>query len=153
MEQREGLSLSITTKSDQVVRDIDLIRRIAEHSSITVNMSITTVRARLARRLDPRAPRPDLRLQAVRKLREAGILVGVLAMPILPGITDSEEDLDALARCARDAGAQWLAGRVLFLMPASLKQFMPFLDEKFAKLSKQYRAWYGGDENIAETYL
>src|ERR1700728_838376 len=152
MAQREGLSLSITTKSDQVVRDIDLLRRIAERSSITVNMSVTTVRARLARMLEPRAPRPDLRLQAVRKLREAGISAGVLAMPILPGITDSEEDLDALARGAKDTGAQWLAGRGLFLMPASLKQFMPFLDEKFPKLSKQYHEWYGRYENIPEAY-
>jgi DNA repair photolyase len=152
MVQREGLSLSITTKSDQVVRDIDLLRRIADRSSITVNMSITTIRVRLARMLEPRAPRPDLRLQAVSKLREAGISAGVLAMPILPGITDSEKDLDALARAARDAGAQWLAGRVLFLMPASLKQFMPFLDEKFPKLSKQYREWYGRYENIPQFY-
>ena len=87
-----------------------------------------------------------------RKLREAGISAGVLAMPILPGITDSEEDLDALARGARDAGAQWLAGRVLFLMPASLKQFMPFLDKKFPKLSQQYRAWYGRYGSVPEAY-
>src|ERR1700691_1396733 len=138
MVLREGLRLSITTKSDQVVRDIDLLQRIAERSSMTVNLSITTMRVRLARLLEPRAPRPDLRLEAIRKLREAGISAGVLAMPILPGITDGEEDLESLARGARDAGAQWLAGRVLFLMPASLKQFMPFLDKKFPRLSQQY---------------
>ncbi|MGD0403291.1 MAG: radical SAM protein [Candidatus Acidiferrales bacterium] len=152
MALREGLRLSITTKSDQVVRDIDLLRRIAERSSITVNLSITTMRVRLARLLEPRAPRPDLRLEAIRKLRAAGISAGVLAMPILPGITDSEEDLEALARGARDAGAQWLAGRVLFLMPASLKQFMPFLDKKFPKLSQQYRTWYGRYGNVPEAY-
>jgi DNA repair photolyase len=152
MAEREGLSLSVTTKSDQVVRDIELLQRIAKRSSITVNMSITTVNARLARLLEPRAPRPDLRLGAVRKLREAGISAGVLAMPIIPGITDSEKDLDALARGARDAGAQWFAGRLLYLMSASLKVFMPFLDEKFPKLSQQYRVWYGRYEKIPETY-
>jgi len=110
------------------------------------------MRVRLARMLEPRAPRPDLRLEAVRKLRDAGISAGVLAMPVLPGITDAEEDLDSLAHGARDAGAQWLAGRVLFLMPASLKQFMPFLDEKFPKLSKQYREWYGRYGSVPETY-
>src|SRR5271163_2180468 len=124
MVEREGLSVSITTKSNQVTRDIDLLQRISARSQLTINMSVTTMRTRLARLLEPRAPRPDLRLEAVRKLREAGISAGVLAMPILPGITDGEEDLEALARGARDAGAQWLAGRVLFLMPASLKQFM-----------------------------
>ena len=67
-------------------------------------------------------------------------------------VTDPEEDLDSLARGARDAGAQWLAGSVLFLMPASLKQFMPFLDKKFPKLSKQYREWYGRFRNVPEAY-
>ena len=104
MAEREGLSLSITTKSNQVVRDIELLQRISARSSLTVNLSITTLRTRLARLLEPRAPRPDLRLEAVRKLREAGIAAGVFAMPVLPGLTDREEDLDALARGARDAG-------------------------------------------------
>src|SRR5216684_2786905 len=103
MVLRKGLSVSITTKSNQVVRDLDLLLRIAEHSSIQVNLSITTLRRRLARLLEPRAPRPDLRLAAVRELRDAGISTGVLAMPVLPGLTDSEADLDALARAARVA--------------------------------------------------
>ena len=117
MAEREGLSLSITTKSNQVVRDIDVIKRISERSSITIHMTVTTLRTRLARMLEPRAPRPDLRLAALRQLREAGINAGVNAMPVLPGLTDREEDLDALARAARDAGAQWIAASVLFLMP------------------------------------
>ena len=75
-----------------------------------MNLSITTLRTRLARLLEPRAPRPDLRMNAVRELRRAGIAAGVFAMPVLPGITDRPEDLDALARAARDAGAQWFAG-------------------------------------------
>jgi DNA repair photolyase len=152
MAQREGLSLSITTKSNQVLRDIDLLREIAARSALSVNLSITTLKTRLARMLEPRAPRPDLRLEAVRKLREAGIAAGVLAMPILPGITDREEDLDALARAVSEAGAQWFAGNVLFLMPASLKQFLPFLREKFPKLVKQYGAWYGRYGNAPEEY-
>jgi DNA repair photolyase len=143
MAEREDLSVSITTKSNQVVRDIDLLRRIAERSSLTVNVTITTLRARLARMLEPRAPRPDLRLEAVRKLRDAGIAAGVFAMPVLPGLTDREADLDALARGARDAGALWFGANVLFLMPSSLKQFIPFIEEKFPQLAKQYKAWYG----------
>jgi DNA repair photolyase len=152
MAEREGLSLSITTKSNQVVRDIDLLRRISERSSITINMSITTLRVRLARLLEPRAPRPDLRLEAVRKLREAGIAAGVFAMPILPGLTDREEDLDALARGAREVGAQWFGGNVLFLMPASLKQFLPFIQQKFPKLSQRYREWYARNGYAPESY-
>jgi len=152
MAARKGLSISITTKSDQVLRDVDLLRRIAEHSGVSVNLSITTLRARLARMLEPRAPRPDLRLNAVRELRRAGISAGVLAMPVLPGITDREEDLDALARGARDAGAQWFAASVLFLMPSSQKQFLPFLDEKFPKLARRYREWFSHSTYAPEKY-
>jgi DNA repair photolyase len=152
MAEREGLSLSITTKSNQVLRDIDLLKRISQKSALSVNLSITTLKTRLARLLEPRAPRPDLRLEAVRKLREAGIAAGVLAMPILPGLTDREEDLDALARRVSETGAQWFAANVLFLMPASLRQFLPFLREKFPKLVKQYGAWYGRYGNAPEEY-
>jgi DNA repair photolyase len=93
-----------------------------------------------------------LRLEAVKMLREAGISAGVLAMPILPGLTDSEKDLDALAKAVSEAGAQWFAARVLFLMPASLRQFVPFLEQKFPKLVKQYKAWYGRYGDAPEDY-
>jgi DNA repair photolyase len=152
MAQREGLSLSITTKSNQVLRDLDLLKRITERSSIIINMSIGTLRTRLARMIEPRAPRPDLRLDAVRQLREAGIAAGVNAMPILPGLTDHAEDLDALVRAARDANAQWIAGGVLFLMPSSLKQFIPFLEQKFPRLVRQYRDWYTRHAYAPEEY-
>jgi DNA repair photolyase len=152
MAEREGLSLSITTKSDQVLRDIELLQKISAKSELSVNLSVTTLRTRLARMLEPRAPRPDLRLEAVKKLREAGIAAGVLAMPILPGLTDSEKDLDALAKAVSECGAQWFAARVLFLMPASLRQFVPFLEEKFPKLVKRYKAWYGRYGDAPEDY-
>ena len=152
MAEREGLSLSITTKSDRVVRDIELLKRISARSSLTINLSVTTVHTRLARLLEPRAPRPDLRLDAVRKLRDSGLAAGVFAMPILPGITDGEEDLDALARAASGAGAQWFAGSVLFLMPASFRQFLPFVESKFPKLAERYRDWYLRKGNAPESY-
>jgi len=152
MARRRGLSVSITTKSNQVTRDIDLLRRIAEHSSLFINITVTTLRPRLARLLEPRAPRPDLRLAAVRALHEAGLAVGVFAMPVLPGLTDREADLEAVARAAHDAGAQWFAANVLFLMPSSRKQFFPFLEEKFPKLARQYRAWYVRSGYAPETY-
>ncbi len=152
MAEREGLSLSITTKSNQVLRDIDLLQKISARSSLTVNLSITTLRRRLARLLEPRAPRPDLRLEAVKQLREAGIAAGVFAMPILPGLTDREEDLEKLAIGARDAGAQWFAGRVLFLMPSSWKAFLAFLQPKFPKLAKRYHEWYKGYGDMPKEY-
>jgi DNA repair photolyase len=152
MAEREGLSLSITTKSNQVVRDIDLLQRISKRSSITIHMTVTTLRTRLARLLEPRAPRPDLRLEAVAELRAAGINVGVNVMPVLPGLTDREDDLDALVCAARDAGAQWLAANVLFLMPSSWKPFLAFLEAKFPRLAGRYRDFYRGYGDAPEEY-
>src|SRR5713226_993326 len=152
MASREGLSISITTKSNQILRDVDLLGRIAARSALTINMTITTLRPRLARLLEPRAPRPDLRLEAVRALRCAGLAVGVFAMPVLPGLTDSEADLDALARAARDSGAQWFAANVLFLMPSAQKMFLPFLEERFPRLARQYRDWYARSGYAPEAY-
>ncbi len=149
---RAGLSVSITTKSNQVLRDLGLLQKISERSELLVNMSITTVRARLARLLEPRAPHPDLRFEAVRKLREAGVAAGVNVMPVLPGLTDDEGNLDALARAACDAGALWLSPKVLFLMPASQKQFLPFIEQKFPKLARRYREWYGRAAYAPEAY-
>ena len=152
MQELEGLSVSITTKSDQVLRDLDLLKRINEHSRIGVNLSITTLRPGLARLLEPRAPRPDLRVSAVRTLRQNGIAAGILVMPVLPGLTDRPTDLENLARAARDAGACWFAANVLFLMPASRKQFFPFLAEKFPRLARQYEEWYGRSGYAPESY-
>ncbi|HXW62206.1 MAG TPA: radical SAM protein [Candidatus Acidoferrales bacterium] len=152
MAEREGLSLSITTKSNQVVHDIDLLRRIATRSALTIHITVTTLRTRLARLLEPRAPRPDLRLEAVRKLSDAGISVGVNAMPILPGLTDRQGDLDKLFEAARGAGAQWIAANVVFLMPTSWRSMLAFLDEKFPKLASQYRDWFQGYGDAPEAY-
>jgi DNA repair photolyase len=144
MARLDRLSVSITTKSNLVLRDIDVLRRIAARSEISVNLTVTTTRTRLARLLEPRAPRPDLRLAAVGELRRAGLAAGVFAMPLLPGITDGEEDLDALARAASQAGAAWFGASVLFLMPSSREQFLPFLRKKFPQLARQYQELYGG---------
>src|SRR2546427_7648164 len=142
LAKREGLSVSITTKSDQIVRDIEVLKRIAERSALYLNITVTTMRPRLARMLEPRAPRPDLRMEAVKELREAGLATGVFASPVLPRITDREGDLEAVAAAAQEAGAGWFASYVLFLMPSSAKQFLPFLREKFPKLARQYEQWY-----------
>ena len=152
LAKREGLSVSVITKSNQIVRDIDLFKQIAERSELSLNITITTLRPRLARLLEPRAPRPDLRLAAVRELREAGLAVGVSAAPLIPGITDREGDLEAVAEAAREAGAQWFWSGVLFLMPSSAKQFLPFVREKFPRLAKLYEDWYRKNGYAPEQY-
>ena len=152
LAKKEGLSVSIITKSDQIVRDIDVLQRIASRSDLAIDITITTLRAGLTRLLEPRAPRPDLRLAAVKKLRAAGLAVGVSASPLIPGITDRDGDLEAVAAAARDAGAQWFFSGVLFLMPSSAKQFLPFVREKFPRLAKQYEQWYAKNGYAPEEY-
>src|SRR5277367_663653 len=152
LAKREGLSVSIITKSNQIVRDIDILRVISGKSALSINITVTTLKPRLARLLEPRAPRPDLRLAAVRELRDAGLHVGVSASPLLPGITDQEGEMELLAKAAKDAGAEWFFSGVLFLMPASARQFLPFIREKFPKLAKQYDQWYGKNGYAPEEY-
>jgi len=152
LARHEGLSVSITTKSNLITRDIDVLRQIAGRSRLWVDMTVTTLRPRLARLLEPRAPRPDLRLAAIQKLREAGIQVGAMASPLLPGITDRDGELEAVAAAAKDVGAQWFVSGVLFLMPSSAKQFLPFLREKFPRLVRQYQDWYVRNAYAPEPY-
>ena len=152
LAKREGLSVSVITKSNQIVRDIDVLKRIAARSELSLNITVTTLRTRLARLLEPRAPRPDLRLAAVKQLHQAGLRVGVSASPLIPGITDREGELEAVAAAAKEAGAQWFFSGVLFLMPSSAKQFLPFVRQKFPKLAKQYEQWYAKNGYAPEEY-
>ncbi len=152
LAKREGLSVSIITKSNQIVRDIDVLQRIAERSNLGIDITITTLRPGLTRLLEPRAPRPDLRLAGVKQLREAGLAVGVSASPLIPGITDRDGELEEVAGAAREAGAQWFFSGVLFLMPSSAKQFLPFVREKFPRLARQYEQWYARNGYAPEEY-
>lgn len=137
-----GRNISIITKSDLVARDIDLLTKIAAANEIHVNVTITTLDAKLARILEPRAPRPDLRLEAVRKLAAAGIPAGVFASPVLPLINDSERSLRAVAKAAKDAGAGHFGAHALFLRPASRGVFFAALEKSFPHLVRRYRERY-----------
>ncbi len=138
----EGLEFSITTKSALILRDLELIRRVSSRHRFSVHMTVTTHDEHLARLLEPKAPPPARRLEAVKQLSGAGIRVGVNAMPILPGLNDSDKCLDALARAASQAGARFLYGNILFLTPSAMKQFMPFMEKEFPRLVKNYRKLY-----------
>lgn len=146
-------SVSITTKSDLVSRDIDLLLAIQRENTISVNITITTLDASLARLMEPRAPRPDLRLKTVSKLAAAGIPVGVFPNPILPLITDQERKLDRLAKAARDAGATYFGGGALFLMPVAQKVFFPFLEERFPHLLQKYRERFAESAYLRGPYM
>jgi DNA repair photolyase len=134
-----GFRLGITTKSDLVARDIDLLKEVARRHMIAIHMTVTTLDRDLARLLEPLAPRPDLRLAAVRKLSRAGICTRVGCGPIIPLLTDREPDLDRLAQAAATAGARSFGGQVLFLKPCAKQVFIPFLEERFPVLVRRYK--------------
>lgn len=136
------LEFGITTKSDLVSRDLDLLKQISEKNKVRVHMSITTLDEPLARSIEPRAPRPALRLGAVKKLTNAGVPVTVLAHPIMPLINDSEESLDRVCGAAAANGASNFSAAPLFLKPCSQKVFFPFLEQHFPHLVRRYRERY-----------
>lgn len=147
-----GLSISITTKSDLIKRDIPLLQAIARHNEISVNITITTLDESLARELEPRAPSPRLRLATVRAVSDAGLQVGVFPNPIMPLITDQEEKLDRLAKAAKDHGAQYFGGGVLFLMPSARRVFFPFVEKHYPHLLRRYQIHYEASAYLNAAY-
>lgn len=121
--------VGIVTKSTGVLRDLDILRAMAERRLARVTISVTTLDAALARRMEPRAATPARRLHAIGQLARAGVPVGVLAAPMIPGLNDAELE-KILAACAR-AGARH-AGYVLLRLPHELRaMFEAWLEEHF----------------------
>jgi len=140
--RHRGFELGIVTKSNLIVRDLDLLKEVAHANRLSVHITVTTLDVNLARILEPRAPRPDLRLDAVRTLAEHGLRVGISCSPVVPGITDSPGDLEALIRAAADSGADYVFANPLFLKPCSAAIFLPFLEQNFPHLADNYRRRY-----------
>src|ERR1700733_13159858 len=103
--RHRGYELGIVTKSNLIERDLELLQQVAQSNRLSVHITVTTLNLELARILEPRAPRPDLRMDAVRALVKAGLRVGISCSPVIPGITDSPKDLESLIQTAADAGA------------------------------------------------
>ncbi|HXR25067.1 MAG TPA: radical SAM protein, partial [Candidatus Binataceae bacterium] len=95
----------MSTKSNLITRDIDLLVSINERSRLSVNFSLITLNRRLQRILEPRAPRPALRLRALKELSSAGIRCNLLMMPVIPGLTDGAAAMGRVIEVARAAGA------------------------------------------------
>ncbi|HXE57335.1 MAG TPA: radical SAM protein [Gemmatimonadales bacterium] len=148
-----GLSISITTKSPLVARDIDVLRRLGERHEVSVNFSLISLDARLLRRLEPRSPAPRARLRALARLTAAGVHAGVFIAPILPGLTDDRRTLDAVMAAARSAGARYAIGMPLRLNPAARGRFLPFFEREFPELAERYRRHYGERANARRSYV
>ncbi len=142
LAEARGLEISITTKGDLITRDIPLLQALATRHSLSVSITIITLRDALSRALEQRAPRPALRLEALGRLREAGITAGVGVMPVIPALTDRYADLDRLFAAAAAHGASFIGANVLFLMPEAKAQFFAFLERDYPALVPRYKQRY-----------
>lgn len=152
LAEHAGLRVTIITKSPLVTRDLDLLTRIAAQSRISVHVSLITVDRELARRLEPRAPTPEARLRGIARLRAAGIEVGVNAMPVLPGITDSPESVDALVRAVKGANASYIGACALRLQRSARDRYLPFIESEFPELAARYRGAYARSHQVNARY-
>ena len=150
--RHRGLRLGIITKSNLITRDIDLLQQIAAHNTLVIHITITTTDAALARKLEPRAPRPDLRFAAIRDLRSAGLTAGVLCSPLLPGINDTLQQLDAVSSHAAAAGASFLGAHPLFLKSCSRPTWLSFVREHFPILTTDYERMYASADFAGTAY-
>ena len=147
-----GLSIEIITKSSLVTRDLDLLQTLSARNEVTVNISLATADARLARLLELRSPVPAARLRALRRLTEGGVYAGLLVAPIIPGVTDDWPGLARLLESAKEAGARYVVGSALRLGPAARHRFLPFLTQEFPALAERYRRHYADKDYVSQEY-
>jgi DNA repair photolyase len=135
---------SILTKSPLLLRDLDLFVELAATAGFTANLSIGTLDEEVWRRSEPGTPHPKARMAAVKQLVKAGVPCGILMAPILPGISDRPEQLQAVVRAAADAGASHLTPITLHLRRGVKEEFMPWLEQAYPELVPDYRRLYRG---------
>jgi len=143
---------SIVTKGPLVVRDIDVLQKLDEKTEVTVYFSVPCVDEEIVRKTEPGTAPPRQRLRALRMLREAGLDAAVLCMPVLPGISDSEESLDAAARAASEAGATAFRHRPLKIDAEIQQYYYDFLATEFPVMVPRYAALYRGGAYPTKDY-
>jgi len=148
----EGLELGITTKSPLVCRDIDVLLELGRKHKVTVYISLICKSTRIIRLFEQRSPLPQARLRALSRLREAGITAGINAAPVLPGITDSVFEIEALMVAAKEAHASFVHPSVLRMYPSVRDEFLPVIEQHFPNLMPRYRVAYQKNRNAPTNY-
>jgi DNA repair photolyase len=144
--------VGIVTKSAGVVRDVDILSRMAERNLAKVAISVTSLDRSVARKMEPRAATPPKRLEAIRQLSEAGVPTAVMVAPIVPSINDSE--IESILEATHTAGAR-SAGYVLLRLPLELKElFREWLETDFpdraTRVINVLRSMHGGRDYVSE---
>lgn len=141
-----GNGFSILTKSPLVLRDLDLIADAAKSSQVSVSFSVATLDEDVWRRTEPGAPHPRRRLDALARLRDAGVSGGVMVAPVLPGISDSPAQVNAVKKAARDSGAEWV-NEVKLHLRGVRRHFLRWLEDDSPDLVEKYRSLYPENKN------
>jgi DNA repair photolyase len=137
-----GVRMGITTKGAIILRDLDLLNRIHRRSYLSIQISLISLNAPLLRRMEPWAPAPEVRIEVLRRLAEAGLRVCLSVAPILPAITDGEADLDALLGRAAAVGVRRMFYNVLFLRSPTKEKYLRWIEQEFPHYLESYRRAY-----------
>jgi DNA repair photolyase len=140
---------SILTKSTMILRDLDLLVEASRRTRVRVDLSIGTLDERAWRTSEPGTPPPLQRIEAVRRLVDAGIECGVFVAPVLPGISDAPEQLEAVVHAAVEAGAASISTVMLHLRPGVRELFLPWLERERPDLVDRYDALYASPSGYA----
>lgn len=139
-----GFGVYITTKSDLILRDMDILKRINRHSPVGIGVTITAAEDGLCGKLEPGAPPSSKRFAAIRSLTENGFYAGILMMPVLPFISDSLENIQALVQLASEKGARFIYPWFgMSLRSGQREYFYRCLDRLYPGLKQRYMQAYG----------
>ena len=150
--RHRNVRLGIVTKGALILRDIDLLQKIHRRSHLAVHVSLVSPHAELTRKLDPWAPPPDVRIEVMRRLVEAGIETWLGLAPVLPALTDDEPSLDELLGRVAAAGVRHMFTSVLFLRSPTREKFLRWLAEEFPRLLPAYERSYTGRTRLRGAY-
>jgi DNA repair photolyase len=143
---------SILTKGTLILRDLDLLRQAAEVTKVGLSLSIGFVDETLWRAVEPGTPSPRRRLDVLRQLTDAGFGVGVLVAPILPGLSDDDESIDATVAALAKAGARGATPIPLHLRPGAREWYLGWLGSTRPDLVPRYRELFRGGSYSARAY-
>lgn len=143
---------SILTKGSLILRDADLITQAAKTARVSLAVSVGSVNETLSRSVEPGTPRPQRRLDVVRRFADAGLGCSVLMAPVFPGLTDSEEQIDRTVAAIAGAGASTVTPLVLHLRPGAREWYAAWLAREHPRLVPLYRALYGSGSYAPKSY-
>ncbi|MGF9663430.1 Rv2578c family radical SAM protein [Arthrobacter crystallopoietes] len=147
-----GTSFSILTKGPLLKRDLPLLQQASANVDVGIGVSLAFADARLQQQVEPGTPTPKARLDLIRAVADAGFECGVMAMPILPWLTDSDEHLDRLFSQLAAAGASGVTAGALHLRPGAREWFLQWLAREYPSLVGRYRHLYNGGSYASKDY-